>query len=133
LNQDGDDGDIPGERGSNFHSDEIFRIVETSVPVLGRQGKPPLSNHDQTDMTLLERAFKNLREVLSRRDAADIEEKPVFTENRSQVVVDTSGLAGGVFTTVADKNASLAHISAIDRTPKSRQTQCSLATLRHFR
>ncbi len=105
FDQHGNDPHVAGESDPDLETDEIVRIVEPppAVPVGARQ---PLPAHDREQhIAGTDGALEDVHEVDAGFDVRDVHEHRGPAEPCPQVVEEPAGMAGTVFTPVADEDA----------------------------
>ena len=79
LDEDGDHDDVCDERRLDLEAMRIGSAVQPSAAPSINGTQPRLSDHQQHDITLVERVVDDLAEVGSRRNVIDVEEDVVFS------------------------------------------------------
>ncbi len=105
FDQHGNDPHIATEGGSYLETDEIVGIVKppSAVPVGARE---PLPAYDsEQHIAGADGALEDVHEVDAGFDVRDVHEHRGRAEARPQVVEEPAGMAGTVFTPVADEDA----------------------------
>jgi hypothetical protein len=105
FDQHRNDTHVAGEGGADLETDEVVGIIKpsTAVPVGGRQ---PLPAYDREQhITRADGALEDVHEVDTGFDVRNVHEHRGPAEASPQVVEEPSGMAGTVFTPVADEDA----------------------------
>jgi hypothetical protein len=105
FDQHGNDPHLAGEGGPDLETNEIVGIVKPppAVPIGARE---PLPTHDsEQHIARTDGALEDVHEVDASFDVRDVHEHRGGAEARPQVVEEPAGMAGTVFTPVADEDA----------------------------
>jgi hypothetical protein len=105
FDQHGNDSHVAGEGDADLETDEIVWIVQpaTAVPVGARQPLP--ADDREQHIAGTDGALEDVHEVDAGFDVRDVHEHRGSAEPGPQVVEEPAGMAGAVFTPVADEDA----------------------------
>jgi hypothetical protein len=105
FDQHGNDPHVAGEGDADLETDEIVRIVQppTAVPIRARQPLP--ADDRQQHVARTDGALEDVHEVDAGFDVGDVHEHRGPAEPGPQVVEEPAGMAGTVFTPIADEDA----------------------------
>ena len=104
IDEHGNDTNVAGERRRRFDPHEIARIVQPPCAG-GIRDEPVLADDHDQDFAGADRALERIDEIDTGLDAFDVHEDAIRAEVGGQPIVEPAGVAGGVVTSIADKDA----------------------------
>ncbi len=104
LDKHWDYGDLAGEGGGDFETDEVVGIIEAAGSCGVGDGEPLAANDGEEDAALGYALVDGKAEVLAGLDAGDVHEDSVAAECANEVVVEATGFSAGVVAAVADED-----------------------------
>jgi hypothetical protein len=106
INQHGYDTDIPLERCLDLETNPIVRIVESSSPAAVSGSRPVSPNDRKQNVTPRYSLSDCFSEVNADSHRVNVHEDAISAEMLTETVIQTTGLGGRLFPSVANEDAA---------------------------
>ena len=105
LNEHGNDGDVPPQRGGYFQPNEILRGIEAPSPVLVGGVQPVPADQRQQHVAGADMLIDDAAKVAARLDTVNVDEDAILPETRLQALEQAAGLSLAIIASVTNKDA----------------------------
>jgi hypothetical protein len=114
VDQNWDNANVAGKRSCDFNSNEIIRLMEAAISGFVRRIQPVGTDDDQKDFARSNLAVQMRREVDPGRNVVDIHEDIFLSELMAQPVVQPTGSAYRILSSIVNENSvrhSVSHVA----------------------